>query len=29
MSKRRKSISKKEKIIVEIKKRTPEIVFTA
>ena len=29
MSKRKKSISKKEKIIAEIKRRTPKIIFTA
>ena len=29
MSKRKKSLSKKNKIIAEIKKRTPKIVFTA
>ena len=29
MSKRKKSLSKREKIMAEIKKRTPGIVFTA
>mgnify|MGYP006238771645 CR=1 FL=1 len=29
MSKWKKSISKKEKIIAEIKRRTPKIIFTA
>jgi|TARA_B110000263_G_scaffold222276_1_gene211253 hypothetical protein len=29
MSKRKKSISKREKIILEIKRRTPKIIFTA